>query len=264
MRHVIVMAVAVVFACRLGEAAVIDVGVHVLLPNTAGQQIVLRVSGAEQVTGFNLRAQLGDGLGPLTEPVFQAVSFTGGIWDAYPTMLVGGPVSGAEQFAQASVLFQETGREVPANGLLITLTINTTGFSGPAAFPLWLSGTQIGANSDFIPHGGGSLAPVALNGAICIGLLPGDADRNGTVGPSDLVALEAHFGQPGAGWAGGDFNLDGQVDAFDYLTLKSNYGQRLPSGVPGPASVLTLGLLLPGLLVRRRSHCASGAVSHGQ
>jgi hypothetical protein len=239
----------------------IDVGTHVLQPGTSGQSFTLQVSGGDMVTGFNLRAQLGDGLGPQAEPVFTGVSFAGTLWAAYPYWVVGGPIHGADQFAQASVLFSESGQGVTADGLLVTLTIDTTGFTGRVVFPLRLSATDIAVDSDFILQGGGGLAPTIHNGVICVGTGPGDADLDGVVGRSDLLALEAGFGRQGAGWAGGDFNLDGQVDWIDYLALKENFGRRFPGAVPEPTSCLMLGALLAGLLHRKRArHLRPGEV----
>jgi hypothetical protein len=58
-------------------------------------------------------------------------------------------------------------------------------------------------------------------------VLAGDLDGDGTVGVSDLMALEAAFGQPAAGGVS-DLDGNGVVDAMDYLTLKANFGQALP------------------------------------
>jgi hypothetical protein len=256
MKQVIVIAAVVVLACRSGGAVVIDVGFHALLPNTAGQQIVIRVSGGEQVTGFNLRAQLGDGLGPQDEPVFAGVSFAGGIWSAYPYWVVGGPVEGAEQFAQASVLFTQSGQSVAADGSLVTLSIDTTGFPGHAVFPLRLSATQIGVDSDFIVQGGGSLAPTIYDGVICIGTLPGDTNNDGVVDAADYIALKRNFGMTsGAQWLDGDFSGDHQVNWTDLQILMSNFGTRTlptpsPTATPEPATLVILAM--GGLAVMRR------------
>ena len=130
-------------------ALIVDVGQPNLLPNQPNQAIVLEVSGGDQVTGFNLRAQLGDGLGPNPEPIFQAVDFSGGIWDAFPTFTSGGPVSGAPQYAQASVIFATKGQQVAANGTIVTLILDTTGIAA-GQFQLGLKLTDIGADSVFI------------------------------------------------------------------------------------------------------------------
>src|SRR5712691_5403409 len=73
-------------------SSVITVGDHTLLPNTANQVIEIRVTGDSQVTGLNVRAQIGDGTGVMPEPVFNGASFSGGIWDAHPNTVTGGPL----------------------------------------------------------------------------------------------------------------------------------------------------------------------------
>ena len=148
-------------------APAINVGAVEVFTNSHGQAVPITVTGGNAVTGFNLRAQLGDGLGPGAEPVFQSIDYAGSIWNVsgqgYAEM--GGPVAGAPQFAQASVAFVTT-FSVPASGLVATLLIDTTGFYGTASFPLKLSGTQIGQNSDFILVGGTSLPAAITNGSI--------------------------------------------------------------------------------------------------
>ena len=144
---------------------VIDVQDPALLPNQANQAITLRVSGGDSVTGFNLRAEMGDGLGPLHEPVFQSVSFSGGIWNAYPTMTSGGVVAGAPEYVQAAVIFSATGQQVSANGLIATLVVDTTGIAG-GSFQLGLVDTDIGADSAFIGPGGQDIATTVINDTV--------------------------------------------------------------------------------------------------
>ncbi|MFW6169915.1 MAG: hypothetical protein ACODAD_05440 [Planctomycetota bacterium] len=150
-----------------GEA-IIDVGSHDLQPNSPGQQVKLSVTGDDQVTGFNLRAQIGDGT-ESTTPVFEGIDFGGGMWDAGDTTVTGGPVETVEQFAQASVTFNDT-MNTTTDELLLTMNIDTTGiFSGQ--FDLRLkdlvneNGSPI-PDSEFILTGGGALAPTIANGTV--------------------------------------------------------------------------------------------------
>lgn len=156
-----------VIAGSASAAPIINVGSHDLQENTPGQVIYLQVTGTEDVTAFNLKAQIGDGTGPNPEPIFEAVGFGGGMWDAHANTVTGGPIGGAKQFAQASVAFNST-VDVTADGLLVALTIDTTGFFEGESFPLLLKSTQIGADSDFVQIGGGTLAPEITNGTINI------------------------------------------------------------------------------------------------
>jgi len=144
-------------------APIIDVGTHKLLENAAGQTVVVLVTGTDQVTGFNLNARLGDGSEGLPEPVFESVDFAGGMWDAGAHTVMGGPLA---QYVQASVVFNPA-MNVSADGLLVTLTIDTTGFFDGESFPLLLSGiTKIGQDSHFITSGAGTLAADITNGTI--------------------------------------------------------------------------------------------------
>jgi hypothetical protein len=167
MRDALFTAIVAVFllAGTASAAPIINVGSHDLQENTPGQVIYLQVTGTEDVTSFNLRAQIGDGTGPNAEPVFETISFGGGMWGAHANTVTGGPIGSAQQFAQASVAFN-TSVDVPASGLLVSLTIDTTGFFDGDSFDLLLKDTQIGADSDFVVIGGGTLAPEITNGTI--------------------------------------------------------------------------------------------------
>lgn len=147
-------------------AAVLTVGNHELLANTANQFIDIAVAGDSDVTGFNVRAQLGDGVGTAEEPVFDGVSYDGAIWIATKTV-TGGPVNGAAQFVQSSVVFNTTGDSVVSNGLAVRLSIDTTGFFS-GTFELKLAMTQIGADSAFLASGGAEEMVTISNGAITI------------------------------------------------------------------------------------------------
>ncbi|MFT3784866.1 MAG: spherulation-specific family 4 protein [Tepidisphaeraceae bacterium] len=98
--------------------------------------------------------------------------------------------------------------------------------------------------------------------------LRGDVDLNGTVNFTDLLAIAAHFGQPG-NWIAGDNTLDGFVRGDDLVGVARNItgpidlnalqaagGDAFVSAwlaaasVPEPSTLLVLGLIVPG---RRRS-----------
>ena len=72
------------------------------------------------------------------------------------------------------------------------------------------------------------------------GLIPGDADGDGTVAFADFLILSANFGMtPNTDptFAGGDFDCDGTVQFADFLTLSANFGQSVAAAaVPEPTS----------------------------
>jgi hypothetical protein len=144
----------------------IVVGTHQILANEAEQRIPIYVTGLDRVTGFNLNAQLGDGSGGQAEPKFHSVDFAGGIWDAAGWSMTGGPVPGATQYAQASVVLTQPDVEVQADGLLCTLVVNTTGFAAGTAFPLKLALTDIGVDAHFLLSHGNTRAAEITNGSI--------------------------------------------------------------------------------------------------
>jgi hypothetical protein len=161
-------AVAAIVSASIANAAIsIDVGSHNLFADTPDQKISLFVTGDELVTGFSLRAQIGDGTGPNAEPVFSSVHFTPAIWDAFANSTIGGPDGGAEQFAEAGVLFDNSGNQVLANGHLLDLTVSTVGITS-GTFDLLLSSTEIGVGSAFILTGGDERTPDITNGSINI------------------------------------------------------------------------------------------------
>jgi hypothetical protein len=209
-----------------GELPTVDIGIHPLFANMAGQKIELFVvpgATVENVSGFNLRAQLGDGLSGAAEPKFEAVYFSGGLWDSYPTMISGGVIDGAEQFAQASVIFSNSGDTAAPTGLLVELTIDTTGFAKGETFDLKLTGSDIGADSDFIVFGQYNFVPVVFTGAIEIIAppIPGDANYSGTVDEIDAAIVASNWLKPPG--APGDANLDGIVNAADTAILAANW-----------------------------------------
>jgi hypothetical protein len=124
-----------------------------LLPDTPNQRVQIFSTQDVQITGLNLRVQLGDGTGAGVEPVFNGMDFTGSVFEGAATTVSGGPVTDFEQFLQGSIVFNSTGQSASANGLLATLLIDTTGIS-TGDFELSFAGTEIGADSVFILPGG--------------------------------------------------------------------------------------------------------------
>lgn len=169
-------------AVSLAGTPTIDVGTIIVEPNKPNQTVQVWVTGGDAVSAFNLRAQIGNGVH--ASPVFQSASFAGGIWDAYANTVTGEVPAGFEQYAQYSVAFNTANQTVPANGLLATLTIDTTGFTTDAYYSLKLSGADlIGADSNFAASGGTDLAANITNGTIHV-VVP-------EPGPLSLLAIAA-------------------------------------------------------------------------
>jgi hypothetical protein len=67
----------------------------------------------------------------------------------------------------------------------------------------------------------------------------GDANLDGTVNALDFNSLATNFGQNAPEWVKGDFNYDGVVNSLDFTALAGNVNSTLPA--PAPA----LGALVP-------------------
>lgn len=163
------------FASTANAEIRIDVGNHEIAA-APGQRIELFVTSTDtlsdpKVTGFNLRTQIGDGTTVgIDEPTITQVDFNGGIWSGRDVTITGGPILGSEQFAQSSIVFNSSTDSILADGLLLTLEIDGSGFPIGAMFDLNLASTDIGADSVFIARGGTDIAPVITNGSITIGV----------------------------------------------------------------------------------------------
>ena len=144
----------------------ISVGIHDLRAGQTGQRVDIYVTGLDQVTALNLFAQIGDGRGGTSEPIFQSLEFAGSLWAAHPYTVTGGIVSGAAQLIQGSIVFDNTGDETLASGLLATLVIDTRGFTTGQTYDLKLGIDEAGAGSTFVLFGGYPLAPTVTQGQI--------------------------------------------------------------------------------------------------
>ena len=146
----------------------------------------------------------------------------------------------------------------------------TLGIFDNGAFP---SGTA------FTSFGG---QPVDANSILITRALVGDANLDGTVNNTDLVALLTHYNQTGQTQATGDYNGDGTVNNTDLVALLTDYGQSLPGGmslapadaldpsaenfatspVPEPTSLSLFPLAVAALILRRRRDLPP-ALRHG-
>ncbi len=136
----------------LQAALSINVGNTNLLPNTPGQAVELFVTGGDLVQGMNLYTLITDGFSvipgsTMDGPNITGINLTSGtIFSGNNT---GGMFTSSDQY-WISQISTSTGT-VSANGLIATLTVDTTGFNlGSGPFSLKLSGTPDG-DTDFAP-----------------------------------------------------------------------------------------------------------------
>ena len=88
-------------------------------------------------------------------------------------------------------------------------------------------------------------------------ILLGDANNDGQVTGTDLIAVQQNFGNTGDtdGLLLGDANDDGQVTGADLIAVQQNFGNTLaptPTPVPEPTGLVLLGLASAALLSRKR------------
>ncbi len=147
------LAGVLIAATRAPAAIYIDVGDHLLLPNTPGQTVFITVSAdaADAVAGCNFNAQIAGGgiaYGGQAGPAISAVDMETG------TIFAGNNTGQSDlgSLAQLATLSIVTASgTVPADGLLATLTIDTTGLATPGAtWPLEL-GQTLNGPTDFAP-----------------------------------------------------------------------------------------------------------------
>jgi hypothetical protein len=243
--------IAVILACTLSccaafraEGAVINAGIHSLAPNTPGQSVQILVSGGEAVSGIDLFVQVGDGgataggddtrpvithLDLVTDTIF-ASNNTGAFVDSTP-LLWGATTTTANG-------------SVSANGVLATLTIDTTGLSA-GQFDLLLDPPTTGPTA-FADSG---VTTSRVNGSLQIGAVPaiaGDYNQNGTVDAADYALWRDTLNQSGAGLPA-DGNGNSMIDAGDYDVWRTHFGQSAGQSaaldaVPEPSTWLLIAM----------------------
>jgi PEP-CTERM motif len=240
-------------------AASVNVGAHVLLPNTANQIVTIQLTGGESVAGEDFYAQIGDGGtflgGSDVKPAFANVDIlTGTIFSASNNGAYGDP-NGTPTGSNAGhplVWIDGTTTAsggVPASGLLATLTIDTTGLNS-GTFPLLVRGvaSPLGSFDTTLRDASGNAIPLSISdGTLIVAVpLPGDYNRNGTVDAADYTV-----------WRN---DLGGTYSQGDYAVWKAHFGETLGGGsgasanlaVPEPATLTLLLLAAVAIKLRRR------------
>jgi hypothetical protein len=218
---------------------------HFLAPNAAGQQVQIHVTGGEPVSGVDFFVQVGDG------------GATVGGTDTGPKItnvdLVTGTIFGMNNTAAftdpAPLLWGATtttaNGSVAANGLLATLTIDTTGFA-TGQYNLILNPPSTGPTA----FADASVTTTLTSGWLRIGTPPslaGDYNQNSIVDAADYVLWRDTLDETGPDLAA-DGNDNDQIDVGDYEVWRANYGQATSGGfsaaraVPEPPTALLFAI----------------------
>ena len=154
---------------------VIDVGEHVLLPDTPGQVIPVYVSGGAHVQGVVLNVQLHDGYPDVPRSTGDGPNISN--VDLVGTGTVFGNIANSgnnviESREQIWVVGTTTSDGVAAaEGMLAYVTIDTTGWlEGDGPWELKLAGTFNGDTNFQSPDG--QIVPTIINGSVTIDNLP--------------------------------------------------------------------------------------------
>ena len=216
----------------------INVGQNVLLPNQAGQQITLFVTGGETVDSETLAVQVDSGHGPVLSAVDIVHNTIFSPNNTGQTTLASDPHA-AQVFTRTSPF----GTSVSAQGQLVHLTFDTTNVP-VGIYSLDLTNTQYGNTffTHLTPQPPSGLVdtrvdPHVTNGDLVVAI-PGDANLDGKVDFGDLVILGANYGKSGASFTSGDFNGDGVVNFADLVILAAHYGQEV---TPVPVPIAAFG-----------------------
>ena len=142
-------------------------------PGTNRVQVPITVSGGDLVTDMVGIIQIGDG-GPLVGgtagPVITAVSYAGSIWAGAPGgFAASSTVTLPAQIYDPNVSLNVSGQKVPANGLLMTLTVENTGVP-PGLYELKLA-CGVGPDTAF-ENAGAPVAASITNGLLVVGQNP--------------------------------------------------------------------------------------------
>lgn len=183
-------------------AVLIDVGYHLVEPNTSGQTVSLSVASTAPtdpaVAGFELRAQI---VTAKDGPNFQGVRFAGDLWNTFPHIETGGPLPSHPTLAWGSVAFTQ-GFEARADGKLVTFTIDTTGIPA-GSYEFRLVATQLGSSS-LRRADGSSVSEIIKNGTLHVRSIwqnpdnPNDINSDGRISPLDVLLLLNELSKSGS------------------------------------------------------------------
>jgi hypothetical protein len=277
----------------LGSAPVwavsVNVGEHWLIPNTPDQKVPVLVSGGDDTAGLNFFATIGGGgaaNGGVDGPAFEESAVwapamkLGTIWDdsgwdpdnftltdvyehPFGSQFAAGSLFIYYDYPPGDPLPPGTVTAVPADGVLINLMVDTTGWSAGTWDLAMMDAQPFGDDpTELLDAGGWPLEGVAVaSGSITIATR-GDSDLDGDIDFGDFNSLANNYTgslAPGTGgkvWDQGDFDFDGDVDFADFNDIADNYTGPVGGGkaVPEPSTVVSLWTVAAVLAVclRRR------------
>lgn len=162
-------------AVALQAQIVVNVGTHSLLPNTPNQSIPIHVSGGAAVAGLNFRAQVADGFPDVPGSLVDGPNITGVdiIGTTSPTIFTGNNTGQQDPGSVPQLSIRTTTTSsgtVTANGLLVTLTLDTTGFA-TGTYALSLSSTFAGGTS-FLDSLANPISSTITDGSLMISAVP--------------------------------------------------------------------------------------------
>ncbi len=229
---------------------VVHAGVAVTLPQVAQQAVV--VNGSLQLAGAGLTssAYYLSGTGSLT---------VGGTDAAHADVL---ELYGTSNASTVGTLAINAGSQLDVGSALLDVTASdlatatalaARGYAGgtwagpglvssvAAGDPLHLTGLGVIANRSptgsviYATFGG---LPAAATDVLVRRTYYGDANLDGVVDAADYLAVDNGYVNHLSGWANGDFNYDGVVDGSDYTLMDDAFDQEAPAGLGRPAAVL--------------------------
>ena len=161
-----------VLASGIRADLLVDVGTHVLAPDSSGQTIPIYISGGDLITGVNLNIQIEDGFpdvptSSLDGPNIEAVDLVG---DISATIFTGNNTGQQDPGGGLQLAFRSLttpfGSTAAGDGLLATVTLDTTGLY-EGTFLLSLGATVVGV-TEFLDDKAAPIPATIHDGAIVI------------------------------------------------------------------------------------------------
>jgi len=163
------------FAYDEDKSPVIDVGEHILLPDTPGQLLPIRVAGGTPVQGVACNVQVSDGYADVPDSRVDGPNITS-VDLVSPGTVFGDVANTGNNFIESREQIWIVGATtsdgvVSADGVLAYATLDTTGwFDGDGPWDFKLAGTFNGDTNFQSPEG--QVFPTIINGSIRIDRLP--------------------------------------------------------------------------------------------